>query len=86
MNKDQLYHQIAVTCLKTLREGSNAEAGDQVKALYDAIDTAFQSQFALLVTELEDAKERLNHIAALDPERHTLRDAQIIIDQSGTAH
>lgn len=86
MNKDQLYHQIAVTCLKTLREGKSAEAEDQVKALYDAIDTAFQSQFALLVTELDDARERLNHIAALDPDRHSLKDAQIIIDQSGTAH
>lgn len=86
MNKDQLYHQIALTCLKTLREGRGAESADQVKALYDAIDTAFQAQFALLVTELDDARERLNHIAALDPARHTLKDAQLILEQTGTAH
>ncbi len=46
MNKDQMYHNIALACLKTLREGGNAEAEDKVKVLYNAIDQAFESQFA----------------------------------------
>ena len=85
MNKDQIYHQIALASLKTLRQ-TNADSQDQVKALYEAIDVAFESQFTLLVTELEDAKARLNQIAALDPAQHSLKDAQAIISQSGTAH
>jgi len=86
VNKDQLYHNIALACLKTLREGSHAEAEDKVKALYDSIDIAFQSQFALLVTELEDTRARLSQVAALDPSRHSLQDAQAIINAEGTAH
>ena len=86
MNKDQAYHQIALACLKTLREGGNASSQDQVKVLYDTIDSAFQSQFALILAELEDAKHRLNLIAALDPAHDSLSDAQDIINNNGTAH
>jgi len=86
VNKDQACHQIALACLKTLREGRNAASEDQVKALYEAIDGAFQSQFSLVIAELEDAKERLNLIAGLDPARHSLSDAQDIIHHKGTAH
>ncbi|MAE21595.1 MAG: hypothetical protein VXZ05_00265 [Pseudomonadota bacterium] len=86
MNKDQLYHQIALACLKTLREGGNAEADDKVKALYKAIDDAFQAQVSLLATELEDARQRLTTITTLDPARHSLQDAIDIAGAQGTAH
>jgi hypothetical protein len=86
VNKDQAYHQIALACLKTLREGGNATSEDQIKALYNAIDTAFQSQFSLVITELEDARHRLKLIAELDPAQHALKDAQDIINNNGTAH
>ena len=76
MNKDQAYHQIALACLKALRTPAGASAEDPVKELYSVIDNAFESQFALLVAELEDSKHRLNQIQQLDPQRHTLADAQ----------
>ena len=86
MTKDQMYHNIALACLKTLREGGSAEADDKVKALYTAIDEAFESQFSLLVAELEDARGRLTQISALDTSRHSLADAQLIAGAEGTAH
>ena len=38
MNKDQMYHNIALACLKTLREGGNAEAEDKVKRHYRKLE------------------------------------------------
>lgn len=86
MNKDKAYHQIALACLKTLREGRAANSNDQVQELYQVIDQAFAGQFALLLTELEDAKGRLHQIEQLDPLKHSLADAQAIIQYHGTAH
>ena len=86
MNKDQAYHQIALACLKTLRESTSANNKDQAQELYEAIDQGFQSQFALVIAELEDAKQRLNLINQLDPKRHSLDDAQAIASATGTAH
>jgi len=85
VNKDQAYHQIALACLKTLRN-TNASSDDAVAELYGAIDEAFQGQFALLLTELEENRERLNRICELDPNSHTLADAQAIAEVRGTAH
>lgn len=86
MNKDQIYHRIALACLKTLREGKNTDSEDQVKALYDAIDKGFQAQFSLLVQELDETKARLDAIARLNPEKHTLDDAHAIIFQQKISH
>ncbi len=86
MNKDQAYHQIALACLKALRTPAGASVEDPVKELYSVIDNAFESQFALLVAELEDSKRRLSQIQQLDPQRHTLADAQAIIHHNGTTH
>lgn len=86
MNKDQAYHQIALACLKTLRQSNAAEAADQAQELYRTIDQAFEGQFAQVMAELEDAKQRLSLISQLDPARHSLTDAQDIIAASGTAH
>lgn len=85
MNKDQLYHQIALACLKTLRQGQGAAAEDQIQALYQSIDDAFEQQTHLLMVELADAKQRLHTIATLDPQ-HTLTDAQLIAQDDSTAH
>lgn len=76
MNKDQAYHQIALACLKALR--STPSAADPTAVVYQAIDQAFASQYSLLVTELEEAHQRLNAIAALDETRHNLSDAKAI--------
>lgn len=86
MNKDQAYHQIALACLKTLRESNAGESKDAAQELYDTIDQAFQGQFALVLAELEDSKQRLNLINQLDPQRHSVADAQAIINANGTAH
>ncbi|KZZ46276.1 MAG: hypothetical protein MK185_01975 [Saccharospirillaceae bacterium] len=86
MNKDQAYHQIALACLKSLRESNAANSKDQAQELYDAIDEGFQNQFALVMAELEDAKQRLSLINQLDPKQHSLADAQAIINAQGTAH
>jgi len=86
VNKDQAYHQIALACLKALRNSGAASAEDPVKQLYAVIDQAFEQQFTLLLTELEDCKERLSAIEQLNPERHTLADAQAIARARGTAH
>ncbi|WP_221796877.1 hypothetical protein [Oceanobacter mangrovi] len=85
MNKDQAYHQIALACLKTLRN-TNASSSDAVTELYDTIDAAFQQQFALLLAELEENRDRLNRICELDPNTCTLADAQAIAEIRGTAH
>ena len=86
MNKDQAYHQIALACLKALKDPKEASAEDPVKNLYAVIDEAFEQQFALLLAELEDCKQRLSAIDQLNPERHTLADAQAISGSQGTAH
>lgn len=85
MNKDKAYHQIALACLKTLRNTA-ASRDDAVSELHQAIDVAFQQQFALLLSELNDYRDRLKHIEALDPEQHTLADAQEIAGRKGKAH
>lgn len=86
MNKDQIYHRIALACLKTLRDGKNTGSEDQVKSLYDAIDQGFEDQFSLLVQELDETKARLDAIARLNPEKHTLDDAHAIIFQQKISH
>jgi len=86
VNKDQAYHQIALACLKSLRDNPTAASKDKAQELFDTIDQAFQSQFALVLAELEDAKQRLALIDQLDPQQHSLADAQAIINAKGTAH
>lgn len=86
MNKDQTYHQIALACLKTLREPQNAAADNQVENLYKAIDEAFESQMALLLAELEEQRQRLNLIQSLDPKQHSLEDAQAIAADVKPSH
>ncbi|ASP40316.1 hypothetical protein CHH28_17250 [Bacterioplanes sanyensis] len=86
MNKDQAYHQIALACLKTLRETTAGEADDRISGLYDAIDEAFQSQLGLLAEELELYRQRLQQIRELDPKQHSLADAQAIATPNNTAH
>lgn len=85
MNKDQAYHQIALACLKTLRNTA-ASKDDAVAELHAAIDVAFQQQFALLLGELNDCRDRLSRIESLDPDQDTLFDAQIIAARQGKAH
>ncbi|MDO6682474.1 MULTISPECIES: hypothetical protein [unclassified Oceanobacter] len=85
MNKDQAYHQIALACLKSLRNTS-ASSSDAISELYGTIDAAFQQQFALVLTELEDSRARLNRISELDPGTSTLGDAQAIAQSRGTSH
>lgn len=85
MNKDQAYHQIALACLKALKNTA-ASSEDPIKQLYTVIDEAFEQQTALLMVELEVQKARLNDIASLDPAQHTLADAQVIARHNGTAH
>lgn len=85
MNKDHVYHQIALACLKTLRSPSSATAQDPAKALYHSIDQAFEQQYALLLAELADCQERLNAICALES-HHSLADAQAIANHQTVRH
>lgn len=86
MKKDKAYHQIALACLKALRTPRNSSAEDPAAALYDVIDDAFSRQTALLMAELEDYRRRLDAIAALDPQRHSLAEAQAIARPQQASH
>lgn len=86
MKKEQLYHQIAHACLQVLKTPAKSGNKDQVKAVYDAIDQAFHSQFALLSSELDDCKQRLLLIEELDASEHSLKDAQQIARQDSAKH
>lgn len=86
MNKDKAYHQIALACLKALRENPNVSAHNPAQALYNAIDEAFSQQSALLLMELEDSKQRLKAISALNDQQHTLSDAQAIANNKAQTH
>lgn len=86
MNKDHAYHQIALACLKALRTPAAAQARDPAQALYEVIDNAFRQQNALLLAELDDCQQRLNQIRALDGQRHTLADAQLIAHKTRSSH
>lgn len=86
MNKDQTYHQIALACLKALRQSNNVSSENPTQALYEAIDQAFNEQCALLLMELEESQVRLKAIAALDPERHSLQDAKNLAVKTSRPH
>ncbi len=86
MNKDKAYHQIALACLKALRENHSISAQNPAKALYNAIDEAFSQQSALLLMELEDSQQRLKAISALNDQQHTLSDAQAIANNKVQTH
>jgi ABC-type phosphate transport system auxiliary subunit len=85
VKKEKLYHQIAHACLQVLKS-PKADSKEQVKAVYDAIDNAFQNQSALLSSELEDCKKRLQLIGELDATEHNLLDAQQIARQDSAKH
>lgn len=86
VNKDQAYHQIALACLKTLRQ-THTEATNPIDSLYQVIDQAFEEQFAIVLAELDDSKQRLEKIRSLNPTHHSLVDAHAIIDAvSNTTH
>lgn len=85
MKKETLYHQIAHACLQVLKS-PKADNKEQVKDVYNAIDQAFQNQFALLSAELEDCKQRLDLISELDESQHNLQDAQQIARQDKAKH
>lgn len=85
MIKIKLYHQIAHACLQVLKT-PKADNDEQVKAVYEAIDQAFMNQSALLSSELEDCKKRLQLIAELDDAEHNLQDAKAIARQDLAKH
>lgn len=85
MKKEKLYHQIAHACLQVLKSPKTDNA-EQVKAVYDAIDQAFLNQSALLSSELEDCKNKLQLIAELNDEEHDLQDAKTIARQDLAQH
>lgn len=85
--KEKLYHQIALACLKALKGAQNgADSKDQIREVYEAIDIAFNEQFALLAHEVDDQKQRLDAIALLDPEQHQLVDAIALAKSNSAAH
>lgn len=86
MNKDKAYHQIALACLKALRENPSVSAKSPAKMLYNAIDEAFSQQSALLLMELEDCQQRLKAISALNDQQHNLADAQSIANNKVLTH
>ena len=86
VKKETLYHQIAHACLQVLKAPPNSDNKKQVKAVYDAIDNAFHNQFALLSSELDDCKQRLELIGELDEADHTLKDAQKLARQDSAKH
>ncbi|MBE0483188.1 MAG: hypothetical protein IBX52_06760 [Bacterioplanes sp.] len=86
MNKDHAYHQIALACLKTLRQNQTSSEKDTIKQLYQAIDQAFEQQHALMMVEMEQMQAKIDQIEQLDPQQHTLEEAQAFLRANGTAH
>jgi len=62
--QDQLYHQIAKACLKALNQAASnpSDRETSIQAVYDAIDTAFNKQSAILQRELQTATKALEQI------------------------
>lgn len=85
VKKEQLYHQIAHACLQVLKTPKSDNKA-QIKAVYDAIDQAFLNQSALLSSELDDCKQRLQLISELNDSEHNLQDAQLIARQDLAKH
>jgi hypothetical protein len=85
VKKEKLYHQIAHACLQVLKT-PKADGKAQIKAVYDAIDQAFMNQSALLSSELDDCKNRLQLITDLDDAEHSLQDAKDIARQDSAKH
>lgn len=84
-NKEKLYHQIALACLKALKN-SDANTQESIGQVYKAIDSAFNQQVSLLAHELDEAKQKLSDISQLDSERHSLADAQSIAQSNKAQH
>ncbi|CCK76524.1 hypothetical protein OLEAN_C23480 [Oleispira antarctica RB-8] len=85
MKKEHLYHQIAHACLQVLKT-PKADNKAQIKAVYDSIDQAFMNQSALLSSELEDCKNKLQLIVELNDAEHSLQDAKDIAAQNSAKH
>ena len=62
--QDQRYNQIAKACLKALNQAASnpLDREKSVQAVYDAIDTAFNKQSAILQRELQTATQALEKI------------------------
>lgn len=62
--QDQRYIQIAKACLKALNHAASnpSEKEKSIQAVYDAIDTAFNKQTAVLQRELQTATKALEQI------------------------
>jgi len=62
--QDQRYIQIAKACLKALNQAASnpSDREKSIQAVYDAIDTAFNKQSAVLQRELQTATKALEQI------------------------
>lgn len=62
--QDQRYIQIAKACLKALNQAATnpADREKSIQDVYDAIDTAFNKQTAVIQRELQTANQALEQI------------------------
>ncbi len=62
--QDQRYIQIAKACLKALNQAASSPSDREksIQAVYDAIDTAFNKESAVLQRELQMATKALKEI------------------------
>lgn len=86
MNKEAMYHQIALACLKTLNSTPTDDKQALIQALYEQIDQAFSQQFSLVLDELASRSAQLESIAQLQDGQHTLSDAIALAKNAQNAH
>ncbi len=62
--QDQRYNKIAKACLKALNQAASnpSDKEKSIQAVYDAIDTAFNKESAVLQRELQMATKALTEI------------------------
>jgi hypothetical protein len=64
-NKDQRYIRIAQACLRAINSAADSKVGrdEQIRAVYDAIDHAFQAELRVYRTDIDHLTAALERIA-----------------------
>lgn len=65
-SKDQRYIKIAQACLRAINSAADSKAGrdEQIRAVYDAIDRAFQAELSIYQADIDNLSAVLERIAS----------------------
>ena len=65
-SKDQRYIKIAQACLRAINSAADSKSGrdEQIRAVYDAIDHAFQAELSVYQADVDNLSAVLERIAS----------------------